>query len=168
MNIFSILINTRCYYAEWSISCWKRTFQLHNFLWLNIRTNSQFNSKLPNKWNYNFSTLCLRFKVRLHNSTRFSWNPSTEDWPDEKYKIMLLVDFNAKVGQTFRLLKTQVVGQHSLGKTNYRELRVLQFCVPNNLVITNILIKYNPKPSRSVEHGFYQGGIKLIKSILSL
>ena len=148
--MFYILINTRCYYARWSISCWKRSFQLHNFLWLNIRTNSQFNSKLPNKWNYNFSTLCLRFKIRLHNSTRFLWNPSTEDWPDEKYKIILLADFNAKVGQTFRLLKKQVVGQHSLGKTNYRELRVLQFCVPNILVITNILVKYNPKPSRLV------------------
>ena len=114
--MFSILINTRCYYVGWSISCWKRTFQLHNFLWLNIRTNSQFNSKLPNKWNYNFSTLCLRFKVRLHNSTRFLWNPSTEDWSDEKYKIILLVDFNAKVRQTFRLLKKQVVGQHRKNK----------------------------------------------------
>ena len=114
--MFSILINTRCYYAGWSISCWKRTFQLHNFSWLNIRTNSQFNSKLPNKWNYNFSTLCLRFKVRLHNSTRFLWNPSTEDWPDEKYKIMLLVDFNAKVGQTFRLLKNRLLDSTALEK----------------------------------------------------
>ena len=150
MNMFYILINTRCYYARWSISCWKRSFQLHNFLWLNIRTNSQFNSKLPYKWNCNFSTLCFRFKVQLHNSTGFLWNPSTEDWPDEKYKIILLVNFNAKVGQTFSLLKKQVVGQHSRGKTNYRELRVLQFYVPNNLVITNILVKYNPKPSRLV------------------
>ena len=59
-----------------------------------------------------------------------------------KGKLILLGDFNAKVGEDQEEVMIEVKGKYGLGKKNDRGQLLLQFCAINNLVITNTIFKH--------------------------
>ena len=66
------------------------------------------------------------------------------DQRPRKSRLILLGDFNAKVGTDYQDTMTDVVGKFGLGKTNDRGWKLLEFCAINNLVITNTLFNHSP------------------------
>ena len=50
--------------------------------------------------------------------------------------VVILGDFNARVGSDFSVRKA-VIGPHGLGERNENGLRLLDFCMSNQLLITN-------------------------------
>ena len=70
----------------------------------------------------------------------------TIDSIPRKSTVLLMGDFNAKVGTNYTESMPDVVGKYSLGETNERGLRLLQFCSLNKYVLTNTV--YNHKPNR--------------------
>ena len=62
----------------------------------------------------------------------------------KKSTILLIGDFNARVGTDYTESMSEVVGKYSLGETNERCLRLLQFCSLNKYVLTNTIYKHKP------------------------
>ena len=56
---------------------------------------------------------------------------------------MILGDSNACVGSDI-MLHSSVIGPHGLGECNERGTRLLDFCVSNQLLITNIWFQHKP------------------------
>ena len=91
--------------------------------------------------------------------------PSEEDLKDEFYdsldsvlikvnlkdKIILLGDFNARVGTRSDLWK-DVIGAHGIGSMNANGLRLLSLCSQHNLTITNTLFRLKTKYKTSWMH----------------
>lgn len=59
-------------------------------------------------------------------------------------KIILLGDFNARVGSSHHLWE-RVLGHHGVGKCNDNGLRLLTFCSQHNLSITNTIFQLQNK-----------------------
>ena len=59
-------------------------------------------------------------------------------------ELILMGDFNAKVGSDQHEAWPEVVGRYGLGNDNNRDLQLLQFCAINNLTICNT--QFNHKP----------------------
>ena len=64
---------------------------------------------------------------------------------DPRDKVLLLRDFNARVGAR-RDLWSQVIGPHGIGKVNANGLRLLTLCTEFDLTITNTLFKLKKIP----------------------
>ena len=62
----------------------------------------------------------------------------------KKSTIILIGDFNARVGTNDAESMPEVVGKYTLGETNERGLRLLQFCSVNKYVLTNTIYKHKP------------------------
>ena len=70
---------------------------------------------------------------------------------NRKDKIILLGDFNARVG-TRRDLWDGVIGQHGVGKMNENGLRLLSLCSQHSLCITNTMFRMRNKYKTSWMH----------------
>ena len=70
---------------------------------------------------------------------------------NSKDKIVLLGDFNARVG-TRRDLWKKVLGPHGVGKMNSNGFRLLSLCSQHNLTITNTLFRLKHKYKSSWMH----------------
>ena len=70
------------------------------------------------------------------------WQECIEGLP-RKTKLVLLGDFNAKVGSTQHSNMPDVVGNFGLGSTNEEGHMLLQVCAFNKLAITNTTYKHN-------------------------
>lgn len=57
--------------------------------------------------------------------------------------LFILGDFNAKVGKSSEV--ERAVGKFGLGQRNERGDRLLEFCIQQNLAITNTLFKHHPR-----------------------
>lgn len=64
---------------------------------------------------------------------------------NKKANIILMGDFNAKVGGNSHENWPEVVGKYGLGTSNERGNNLLQFCSINNLVITNTIFRHKNK-----------------------
>ena len=62
----------------------------------------------------------------------------------KKSTIILIGDFNARVGTNHAESMPEVIGKYTLGETNERGLRLLQFCSVNKYVLTNTIYKHKP------------------------
>ena len=62
----------------------------------------------------------------------------------KKSTVLLIGDFNASVGTNYTESMPEVVGKCSLGETNERGLRLLQFCFLNKYPLTNTIYKHKP------------------------
>ena len=62
----------------------------------------------------------------------------------KKSTILLIGDFNARVGTDYTESMPEVVGKYSLGETNELGLRLLQFFSLNKYVLTNTIYKHKP------------------------
>ena len=62
----------------------------------------------------------------------------------KKSTIILIGDFNARVGTNHAESMPEVVGKYTLGETNERGPRLLQFCSVNKYVLTNTIYKHKP------------------------
>ena len=109
----------------------------------NIRTNSQFNFQNPNKENFNLSSLCLIFTGYDGIAVKDFYDTLQHkiDLANQKSKIILFANLNAKVGKTYFELMLETLAQYYLGETNGRELRFLQIYALNNLVATAMPFK---------------------------
>jgi exonuclease III len=70
---------------------------------------------------------------------------------DRKDKIVLLGDFNARVGKDHEIW-SGAVGRHGVGKMNANGLRLLTLCAEHNLVITNTSFRLKNKYKTSWMH----------------
>ena len=70
---------------------------------------------------------------------------------DKNDKIILLGDFNARVGRRSDLWEG-ILGPHGTGNMNQNGLRLLSLCSEHNLVITNTLFKLKTKHKTSWMH----------------
>ena len=70
---------------------------------------------------------------------------------DKSDKIILLGDFNARVGSRSDLWEG-VLGPHGTGKMNQNGLRLLSLCSEHDLIITNSLFKLKDKHKTSWMH----------------
>ena len=91
--------------------------------------------------------------------------PSDEDVKDRFYdvldealhkvpkgdKILLLGDFNARVGKNNDIWKG-VIGQHGVGHSNANGIRLLSLCAEHNLTITNTIFQMKNKYKTSWMH----------------
>ena len=66
-------------------------------------------------------------------------------------KIILLGDFNAKVGQDFNLWPG-TIGKGGIGNSNQNGILLLTICAAHNLVITNTLFRQKNKFKTSWRH----------------
>ena len=62
----------------------------------------------------------------------------------KKSTIILIGDFNARVGTNHAKSMPEVIGKYNLGETNERGLRLLQFCSVNKYVLTKTIYKHKP------------------------
>ena len=65
--------------------------------------------------------------------------------------IVVLGDFNARVGSDFQLYKG-IIGRYGVGKCNDNGELLLEFCARNNLVITNTLFRHKTKHINTWQH----------------
>ncbi len=66
-------------------------------------------------------------------------------------KILLLGDFNARVGQNNRIW-SGVLGRHGIGRVNANGMRLLTLCSEHNLNITNTIFQQKAKYKTSWMH----------------
>ena len=74
---------------------------------------------------------------------------------DPRNKIILLVDFNARVGNR-RDLWGQAVGSHDIGKMNANGLCLLKLCTEFDIIITNTLFRLKAIYKSSWMHPRYR------------
>ena len=82
------------------------------------------------------------FSRDLHNSLQ---------QVDPKYKLLSLVDFSARVGRDFELLKG-VICRHGTGSSNDKGRLLLVFCSEHQLVVTNTLFQQNDRFKATWRH----------------
>lgn len=59
-------------------------------------------------------------------------------------KVLLLEDFNTRVGQNYRIW-SGVLGRHGIGRENENGMRLLTLCSEHNLTITNTIFQQKAK-----------------------
>ena len=69
----------------------------------------------------------------------YSKVPEAFDKINSKYVIIMMGDWNAKIGGN------NYIGKCGLGMRNERGDRLVDFCASNNLVITNTTFKHHPR-----------------------
>ncbi|XP_055381862.1 uncharacterized protein LOC129612340 [Condylostylus longicornis] len=62
-----------------------------------------------------------------------------------KKPLLIIGDFNAKVGKTYDEQLKDVVGAYGIGDRNERGERLLQFSIDNNFSVMNTMFKHHPR-----------------------
>ena len=70
---------------------------------------------------------------------------------DSKDKLLILGDFNTRVGRDFELWK-EVIDRHRIGNCNDNGRLLLEFCSEHQLIITNTLFQQKDRFKASWRH----------------
>jgi hypothetical protein len=66
--------------------------------------------------------------------------------------LLIVGDFNARVGKQDNQGPGNVIGVHTVDDTNENGKRLIDFCNQNNLIVTNTFFQYKPIHQTSWMH----------------
>ncbi|CAF4329403.1 unnamed protein product [Rotaria sp. Silwood2] len=86
-----------------------------------------------NSYNKSMADKCDQFYLQLQE---------TIDKVPKEDMIVLMGDFNARVGKQEHLTMPQIVGPHAVDVKNENGIRLIDFCLTNNIVISNTFFQH--------------------------